>query len=108
MFPLGERKAKIQLCRVWEKEYTVWRRYNSRRWLKGDDLEMQKKQEIMAKPSKYKIGCYAQEKHKRLLLRNQGWEHIMKDAKNSEYGTTLLSLPLTQRMKEVGARQDKY
>lgn len=32
----------------------------------------------------------------------------MKDAKNSEYGTTLLSLPLTQRMKEVGARQDKY
>lgn len=32
----------------------------------------------------------------------------MKDAKNSEYGTTLLSLPLTQRMKEVRAQQDKY
>lgn len=31
-----------------------------------------------------------------------GQEH-MKDAEKSEYGTTILSLPLTQGMKEAGA-----
>lgn len=31
-----------------------------------------------------------------------GQEHIMKDAEKSEYNTTILSLPLTQGMKEAG------
>lgn len=32
-----------------------------------------------------------------------GWEHVMKDTTKSEYETSVLSLPLPQRMKEAGA-----
>lgn len=78
-FLSGKEKQKIRLCKSLEKdtqyEEDIIQEMAERRWLR--DV---KEAEIIATPSKYKMGCYAQEKHKGYFCETKVREHIMKDA----------------------------